>query len=91
MVKEFVPEGFKPDEEAEQLAEQIRLLEASCSRTTPKPKPVFQGGPVREFAYAPQAAAKLYSHSLNAGIHLDEDEGARRLNGGVRAKPTRRS
>ncbi|MNQ20286.1 hypothetical protein D3C85_333710 [compost metagenome] len=85
MVKEFVPEGFKPDEEVDQLAEQIRLLEASC-KPTPKP---MQSGPVREFAYAPQAAAKLISR--NARIHLDDDEGARKLNGGVRAKPQRRS
>lgn len=83
MVKEFIPEGFKPDEEADALAEQIRLLESSCARTTTKP--TRSRSPLPEPVEAPEP------YPSKANIFLDEDEGARRLNGGVRGRTTRRN
>jgi len=78
MVKEFIPEGFKPDEEAEELARQIRLLEASLSRTTTKP--------TRSRAVQPEPVEAPEPYANKASIFLDEDEGARRLNGGPRGR-----
>lgn len=81
MVKEFIPEGYKPDEEADALAEQIRLLESSCARTTTKQ--------TRSRSPEPVAAPEPYINKAN--IFLDEDEGARRLNGGVHGRTQRRN
>jgi hypothetical protein len=82
MVKDFIPEGFKPDEEAEELAQQIRLLESSMSRTTTKPTLSRAAQPV------PVVAPEPYVNK--ASIFLDEDEGARKLNGGPRGRVHKR-
>lgn len=82
MVKDFIPEGFKPDTEAEELSQQIRLLEASLSRTTTKP--------TRSRAVQPEPVAAPEPYVNKANIFLDEDEGARKLNGGPRGRVHKR-
>lgn len=66
---EFVPEGFKPDTECDELAAQIALLEASCLRTAPPPK--SSGGSLHAKDPAPKSLR----------VSLDEDPATRRLNG----------
>lgn len=83
MVKDFIPEGFKVDEEAEELARQIRLLEISCARTTVKP--------TRSRAEtSPEPVEAPEPHVNKARAFLDEDEGARLLNGGPRGRTHKR-
>lgn len=81
MVKDFIPEGFKPDEEAEQLANQIRLLEASLARTTTKPT---------RSRTQPEPEETPEPRVNKASAFLDEDEGARLLNGGPRGHVRKR-
>lgn len=66
---EFVPDGFKPDTECDELAEQIALLDAHLRRSAPPTK--SSAGSLQAKDPAPK----------NLRVSLDEDPATRRLNG----------
>lgn len=67
---EFVPEGFKPDTECDELAAQIALLDSHMRRSA-APIPKGLSGNLQAKDPAPKSTR----------VSLDEDPAARRLNG----------